>query len=79
VPARHRRSSRRGARAAPRRRGQLVSDLGYARAIFCRALARLRKTERRWEEALALGERAVALLDDYGSALEIGQAQIEQG
>jgi hypothetical protein len=39
----------------------------------------LRHQERRWEEALALGERAVMLLDDHGTTLEAGQAQIEQG
>jgi tetratricopeptide (TPR) repeat protein len=70
---------RAAARELRRAGGQLVSELGYARALFCRALARLRRAERRLEEALALGERAVSLLDDYGSALEIGQAQIEQG
>lgn len=59
--------------------GQLAPDLGYGRALYCRALARLRREQRRWEEALALGERTVMLLDDYGSTLEAGQAQIEQG
>jgi tetratricopeptide (TPR) repeat protein len=58
---------------------QLAPDLGYGRALYCRALARLRREQRRWEEALALGGRAVALLDDYGSTLEIGQAQVEHG
>jgi tetratricopeptide (TPR) repeat protein len=58
---------------------QLAPDLGYARALYCLALARLRHQERRWEEALALGERAVTLLDDHGTTLEAGQAQIEQG
>jgi tetratricopeptide (TPR) repeat protein len=59
--------------------GQLAPDLGYGRALYCRALARLRREQRRWEEALALGERAAVLLDDYGSTLEAGQAQVEQG
>jgi tetratricopeptide (TPR) repeat protein len=58
---------------------QLEPDLGYARALYCLALARLRRQERRWEEALALGERAVELLDDHGTTLEAGQAQVEQG
>jgi tetratricopeptide (TPR) repeat protein len=58
---------------------QLAPDLGYARALYCLALARLRRQERRWEEALAIGERAVMLLDDHGTTLEAGQAQIEQG
>jgi tetratricopeptide (TPR) repeat protein len=59
--------------------GQLAPDLGYGRALYCRALARLRREQRHWEEALALSERAVVLLDDYGSTLEAGQAQVEQG
>jgi tetratricopeptide (TPR) repeat protein len=59
--------------------GQLAPDLGYGRALYCRVLARLRREQRRWEEALALSERAVVLLDDYGSTLEAGQAQVEQG
>jgi tetratricopeptide (TPR) repeat protein len=70
---------RAAARELRRVAGQLLPDLGYSRALYCRALARLRRDERRWEEALALGERAVALLDDHGSTLEIGQAQVEQG
>jgi tetratricopeptide (TPR) repeat protein len=57
----------------------LAPELGYGRALYCQALARLRREQRRWEEALALAERAAALLDDYGSALEAGKAQIEQG
>jgi tetratricopeptide (TPR) repeat protein len=67
------------ARELRRAAGQLAPDLGYGRAQYCRALARLRREQRRWEEALALGERAVVLLDDYGSTLEAGQAQVEQG
>jgi tetratricopeptide (TPR) repeat protein len=58
---------------------QLAPDLVYGRALYCQALARLRRDARRWEEALALGGRAAALLERYGSALEAGQAQIEQG
>jgi tetratricopeptide (TPR) repeat protein len=54
-------------------------DLGYGRGLYCRALARLRREERRIEEALALAERAVSLLDDYGTAFEAGQAQVERG
>jgi len=57
----------------------LAADLGYARALYCRALARLRRRQGRWEEALALGERAAALLDDHGSALAAGEARIELG
>jgi tetratricopeptide (TPR) repeat protein len=57
----------------------LRPDLGYARALYCRALARLRHTEHRWEEALALGERAVRLLDDHGSTSEMAAAIVEQG
>jgi hypothetical protein len=58
--------------------GLLAPDLGYGRALYCRALARLRREQRRLEEAVALGERAATLLDDYGSTLEAGQAQVEQ-
>jgi tetratricopeptide (TPR) repeat protein len=67
------------ARELRRAAGKLAPDLGYGRALYCRALARLRREQRRWEEALALGERAVALLDDYGSTLETGLAQVEHG
>jgi len=67
------------ARELRRAARQLAPDLGYGRALYCRALARLRREQRRWEEALALGERAAVLLDDYGSTLEAGQAQVEQG
>jgi tetratricopeptide (TPR) repeat protein len=67
------------ARELRRAAGQLAPDLGYGRAQYCLALARLRREQRRLEEALALGERAAALLDDYGSTLETGQAQVEQG
>jgi len=57
----------------------LRPDLGYARALYCRALARLRRAENRWEEALALGDRAVRLLDDHGSPSEMAAAIVEQG
>jgi len=57
----------------------LRPDLGYARALYCRALARLRRAEDRWEEALALGDRTVRLLDDHGSASEMAAAIVEQG
>ena len=57
----------------------LRPDLGYARALYCRALARLRRTEQRWEEALALGDRAMRLLDDHGSTSEMAAAIVEQG
>jgi tetratricopeptide (TPR) repeat protein len=57
----------------------LRPDIGYARALYCRALARLRRAEHRWEEALALGDRAVRLLDDHGSAAEMAAAIVEQG
>lgn len=57
----------------------LAPELGYGRALFCRALARLRREQRRWEEALALAARAATLLDHYGSTLETGRAQIDQG
>jgi tetratricopeptide (TPR) repeat protein len=60
------------------RRG-LAPDLHFERAVYCRLLARLRGCEELWEEALALSARAVSLLGLYGTALEIGQAQIEQG
>jgi tetratricopeptide (TPR) repeat protein len=59
--------------------GMLRPDLGYSRAVFCRALARLRREQKRWEEALALVDRAVSLFHDYGSPFENGQAQVEQG
>jgi tetratricopeptide (TPR) repeat protein len=58
---------------------ELRPDLGYGRAIYCRALARLRRAEHRWEEALALGERAVRLLDEHGSAAETAAAEVEHG
>jgi|GEM_PF-6764032 len=58
---------------------ELRPILGYGRALYCRALARLRRAEHRWEEALALGDRAVRLLDEHGSASEMAAATVEQG
>lgn len=59
----------------------LGPDQVYVRAVFCRALARLRRAERLWEEALALIERAVSLFDEaeelHGRAM--GEAQVEHG
>src|ERR1700753_3761302 len=57
----------------------LAPDLGHGRAIYCRVLARLRREQKRWDEAIALADRAVSLLDDFGSTFEAAQAQIEQG
>ncbi len=57
----------------------LRPDLGYARAIYCRALARLRQAEHRWEEALALAERAVRLLEVHGSRSETAAVVVEEG
>jgi tetratricopeptide (TPR) repeat protein len=56
----------------------LRPDLGYARAVFCRALARLRRAEQRWEEALALGDRAVRLFEEHAAAGETAAAAVEQ-
>jgi len=67
------------ARELRRAAGHLAPDLCYGRALYCRALARLRGEQRRWEEALALCERAVLLFDDYGSTLEAGQVRVEAG
>jgi tetratricopeptide (TPR) repeat protein len=73
-------ADRAGAVRELRRAARLLEpQLGYGRALYCRALARLRREQRRWEEALALAERAAVLLDDHGSTIEAGQAQIEQG
>jgi tetratricopeptide (TPR) repeat protein len=57
----------------------LCPEDGYARALYCLALARLRRVERRWEEALALGERALRLLADHGSGVERAAAEVELG
>jgi len=57
----------------------LAPELGYARALYCRTLARLRGAEHRWEEALALGDRAVRLLEAHGSDAEKAAAIVEQG
>jgi tetratricopeptide (TPR) repeat protein len=57
----------------------LRPDLGYARAVYCRALAKLRRAQRRWEEALALADRAARLLRHHGTAPERAAAIVEQG
>jgi tetratricopeptide (TPR) repeat protein len=57
----------------------LRPDLGYGRALYCRALARVRRAEHRWEEALALAERAVRLLGEHGAAAEAAAAEVEHG
>jgi tetratricopeptide (TPR) repeat protein len=57
---------------------RLRPDLGYARAVFCRALARLRRAEERWEEALALGDRALHLFEEHAAARESAAAAVEQ-
>jgi tetratricopeptide (TPR) repeat protein len=59
----------------------LLPELVHARAVYCRSLAQLRRAQGRWEEALALIERAVVLFDEVdGTAeLEVGAAQVEHG
>lgn len=61
----------------------LEPDLPAARGLFCRCLAQLRQAQQRWEEALALIERAVALFDgpdpDQEWTLELGSAQVDLG
>jgi tetratricopeptide (TPR) repeat protein len=57
----------------------LAPDLGYARALYCRALARLRSAQHRWEEALALGDRTVRMFEAHGSDAERAAAIVEQG
>ena len=57
---------------------RLRPELGYARAVFCRALARLRRAEERWEEALALGDRALHLFEEHAAARESAAAAVEQ-
>lgn len=73
-------SSDRSAAAQELRRAasHLAPDLPYGRALYCLALARLRREQRQWEEAVAVAHRAVQLLEAYGTALETGQAQLEQ-
>jgi hypothetical protein len=70
---------REAARELRSTRKLLSSDLGYGRALYCRTLGRLRTEEQRWEEAVALFGRAVALFEEHGGAAEVGQALIEQG
>jgi hypothetical protein len=57
----------------------LPADHGYARAVYCRAMAKLRRAQHRWEEALALGARSVRLLRQHGTAPERAAATVEQG
>jgi tetratricopeptide (TPR) repeat protein len=61
----------------------LEPDLPVARGLFCRSLAQLRQAQQRWEEALALIERAVALFDgpdpDQEWVLDLGSAQLDFG
>lgn len=57
----------------------LRPELGYARAVYCRAMAKLRRAQQRWEEALALGDRAVRLLRQHGTAPERAAAVVELG
>ncbi len=57
----------------------LQADHGYARAVYCRAMAKLRRAQHRWEEALALGDRSVRLLRQHGTAPERAAATVEQG
>jgi tetratricopeptide (TPR) repeat protein len=56
----------------------LTPDITYARALYCRSLARLRRHQQRWEEALSLAARAVALFADHATLVELGRAQIDQ-
>jgi tetratricopeptide (TPR) repeat protein len=66
------------ARELRRAASQLAPDLRYGRALYCLALARLRREQGQWEEAVAVADRAVQLLEAYGTTLETGQAQLEQ-
>jgi tetratricopeptide (TPR) repeat protein len=66
------------ARELRRAASQLAPDLPYGRALYCLALARLRREQGQWEEAVAVADRAVQLLEAYGTTLETGQAQLEQ-
>lgn len=49
------------------------------RAAFCRELAELRRAETRYEEALALFERAAGLFGDYGQLEDQAAAWIAEG
>jgi tetratricopeptide (TPR) repeat protein len=57
----------------------LPPDQGYARAVYCRAMAKLRRAQHRWEEALALGDRSVRMLRQHGTAPERAAATVELG
>lgn len=70
---------RSAARELETARLRLAPDLLFERAVYCQLLARLCGCEERWEEALAFSQRCVSLLVRHGTAMEIGQAQIEQG
>ncbi|HVT14806.1 MAG TPA: hypothetical protein VHQ90_01330 [Thermoanaerobaculia bacterium] len=70
--------------AAHQFQAALLPELGFARAVYCRSLARLRRAERRREEALALIERSVTLFDQARETapverLEAGESQVEHG
>ena len=69
---------RAAARELRRAASRLAPDLPYGRALYCLTLARLRREQRRWEEAVAVADRAVQLLEAYGTTFERGQAQVEQ-
>jgi hypothetical protein len=56
----------------------LTPDIGFARALYCRSLARLRRQQQRWEEALALAARAAMLFTEHGTVIELGRACIDQ-
>jgi tetratricopeptide (TPR) repeat protein len=69
-----------GAEQALHEAGALLPpDQGYPRAVYCRAMAKLRRAQHRWEEALALGDRAIRLLRQHGTAPERAAATVEQG
>jgi tetratricopeptide (TPR) repeat protein len=57
----------------------LTPNLEYPRALYCQTMARLRREQQRNEEALALGQRAISLLEDFGTSIELGRAQVELG
>jgi hypothetical protein len=56
----------------------LASDLGYAKALYCRTLGGLRRAECSWDESLALLERSAALFYEFGCCLESTQVQLER-
>lgn len=62
------------------RAAELLSpDLDHGRPLYCQALARVRRTQARLEEALALAQRAVSLFEDAGTSVALGRAQVELG